>query len=133
MVHVDWSNNGTREGSVGQHVRPVAHFRGGRERAYIVLFFVCTEVHFTDWRSGYPYLAVNLSQAYTESLLSRARNLPYWWSNTFIGARVLAIDPAVLISCMFIGASVANSASYGTVRAPFDQCCGFTVTLKIFV
>ncbi|KAK9293812.1 hypothetical protein QLX08_011338 [Tetragonisca angustula] len=27
---------------------------------------------------------------------------------------------------MFIGASVANSASYGTVRAPFDQCCGLT-------
>lgn len=46
---------------------------------------------------------------------------------------MLAIDPAVPISCMFIGASVANSASYGTVRAPFDQCCGLTVTLKIFV
>lgn len=35
MVHVDWSNNGTREGSVGQHVRPVAHFRGGREHVRV--------------------------------------------------------------------------------------------------
>ena len=126
MVRVDWLTNRTNEGSAGQHVRPIAHLRGERERACIVPSLVYTEVDFTDRRSGHPCLAASLRRR-------ACFRVTYWWPDTFIGVRVLAIDPAVPISCMFIGALVANSASYGTVRVPFDQCCGLSVTLKIFV
>lgn len=121
-METEWVRQGNTCG-----VRPVSHLRVKRKCACIVL--VVRRLR----KSTLP-----IEGQYRE-VETRARSV--WLREIFpIGGPTRSqvhgcwiSIPVVPISCMPIGASVANSASYGTVRASFDQCCGITVTLEVFV